>query len=107
MLLRFHTAHILQVCSRHTADLDAGVPARGLNGEAYRGHVFWDELFIFPFFNFERPSLAAALLQYRYERLDTARAAGPGGYRLKIADDIDMLQLEALVLSPEDLAGGF
>src|SRR5829696_712681 len=52
MLLRLHVYHILQVCSPHTADLDAGVPARGLNGEAYRGHIFWDELYIYPFLNF-------------------------------------------------------
>ena len=31
-----------------TAHHDAGVPARGLNGEAYRGHVFWDELYVYP-----------------------------------------------------------
>ena len=54
-LLRFHTAHLLQVCSRQTAHHDAGVPARGLNGEAYRGHVFWDELFVYPFLNFRLP----------------------------------------------------
>ena len=48
LLLRLHIAHVLQVCSRHTADHDAGVPARGLNGEAYRGHVFWDELLRLP-----------------------------------------------------------
>ncbi len=40
LLLRLHISHVLQVCSPHTADLDAGVPARGLNGEAYRGHIF-------------------------------------------------------------------
>ena len=45
LLLRLHIAHLLQVCSRHTADLDAGLPSRGLNGEAYRGHVFWDEIY--------------------------------------------------------------
>ena len=54
-LLRFHTAHLLQVCSRQTSHHDAGVPARGLNGEAYRGHVFWDELFAYPFLNFRLP----------------------------------------------------
>jgi trehalose/maltose hydrolase-like predicted phosphorylase/beta-phosphoglucomutase-like phosphatase (HAD superfamily) len=74
-VLHLHIFHLLQTISPHTQHLDVGVPARGWTGEAYRGHVFWDELFIFPFFNFERPSLAAALLQYRYERLDTARAA--------------------------------
>jgi trehalose/maltose hydrolase-like predicted phosphorylase len=63
------------VCSPHTADLDAGVPARGLNGEAYRGHVFWDELYIYPFLNFRLPEITRELLMYRYRRLDEARAA--------------------------------
>ena len=75
MLLRLHVCHILQVCSRHTADLDAGVPARGLNGEAYRGHVFWDELYVFPFLSFRMPEVTRELLMYRYRRLDEARAA--------------------------------
>ena len=75
MLLRLHVNHILQVCSRHTADLDAGVPARGLNGEAYRGHVFWDELYVFPFLSFRMPEVTRQLLMYRYRRLDEARAA--------------------------------
>ncbi|GAA3109452.1 hypothetical protein GCM10010464_85400 [Pseudonocardia yunnanensis] len=74
-VLHLHIFHLLQTISPHTQHLDVGVPARGWTGEAYRGHVFWDEMFIFPFFNFERPSLAEALLRYRYERLDTARAA--------------------------------
>jgi trehalose/maltose hydrolase-like predicted phosphorylase/beta-phosphoglucomutase-like phosphatase (HAD superfamily) len=74
-VLHLHIFHLLQTISPHTARLDVGVPARGWHGEAYRGHVFWDEMFIFPFFNFERPSLASALLQYRYERLGVARAA--------------------------------
>ncbi|MEV8614303.1 trehalose-phosphatase [Amycolatopsis sp. NPDC051373] len=75
LLLRFHVAHVLQVCSRHTARHDAGVPARGLNGEAYRGHVFWDELFIHPFLNFRLPGITRGLLLYRYRRLTEARAA--------------------------------
>jgi trehalose/maltose hydrolase-like predicted phosphorylase/beta-phosphoglucomutase-like phosphatase (HAD superfamily) len=74
-VLHLHIFHLLQTISPHTQHLDVGVPARGWHGEAYRGHVFWDELFIFPFFNFERPSLAASLLQYRYDRLGMARAA--------------------------------
>jgi trehalose/maltose hydrolase-like predicted phosphorylase len=75
LLLRLHISHILQVCSPHTADLDAGVPARGLNGEAYRGHIFWDELFIYPFLNFRLPEITRGLLMYRYRRMDEARAA--------------------------------
>ncbi len=75
LLIRLHISHVLQVCSPHTADLDAGVPARGLNGEAYRGHVFWDELYIYPFLNFRLPEITRELLMYRYRRLDEARAA--------------------------------
>ncbi|HEY2552911.1 MAG TPA: glycosyl hydrolase family 65 protein [Streptosporangiaceae bacterium] len=74
-LLRLHIGHLLQVCSRHTADLDAGLPARGLNGEAYRGHVFWDEIYAFPFFNFRLPEVTRGLLMYRYRRMGEARAA--------------------------------
>jgi trehalose/maltose hydrolase-like predicted phosphorylase len=74
-LLRLHVCHVLQVCSRHTVDLDAGVPARGLNGEAYRGHVFWDELYVYPFLSLRLPEVTRGLLMYRYRRLDQARAA--------------------------------
>ncbi|HEX5973549.1 MAG TPA: glycosyl hydrolase family 65 protein, partial [Rubrobacteraceae bacterium] len=82
LLVRLHISHVLQVCSPHTADLDAGVPARGLNGEAYRGHVFWDELYIYPFINFRLPEVTRELLMYRYRRLDEARAAAEeAGYR--------------------------
>jgi trehalose/maltose hydrolase-like predicted phosphorylase len=82
LLLRLHIAHLLQVCSRHTADLDAGLPARGLNGEAYRGHVFWDEIYAFPFFNFRLPEVTRGLLRYRYRRMGEARAAArEAGFR--------------------------
>ena len=82
LLLRLHIAHILQVCSLHTADLDAGLPARGLNGEAYRGHIFWDEMYAFPFFNVRLPEITRRLLMYRYRRLGEARAAArEAGYR--------------------------
>ena len=82
LVLRFHIAHVLQVCSRHTVDYDAGVPARGLNGEAYRGHIFWDELFIYPYLNFRLPEITRELLMYRYRRLGEARAAArEAGYK--------------------------
>ncbi|HET7478656.1 MAG TPA: glycosyl hydrolase family 65 protein [Rubrobacteraceae bacterium] len=82
LLVRLHISHILQVCSPHTADLDAGAPARGLNGEAYRGHIFWDELYIYPFLNFRLPQITRELLVYRYRRLGEARAAAKEvGYR--------------------------
>jgi trehalose/maltose hydrolase-like predicted phosphorylase/beta-phosphoglucomutase-like phosphatase (HAD superfamily) len=81
-VLHLHIFHLLQTVSPHTVHLDVGVPARGWHGEAYRGHIFWDEMFIFPFFNLQRPVLAAALLDYRHARLGEARAAArAAGYQ--------------------------
>ena len=81
-ILRLHAFHLLQTASPHTCDLDVSTPARGLHGEAYRGHIFWDELFIFPFFTFRLPALTRALLLYRYRRLPQARiAARQAGYQ--------------------------
>ncbi|MBV2356338.1 glycoside hydrolase family 65 protein [Streptomyces sp. J2-1] len=74
-ILRLHLFHVLATLSPHTTVLDAGVPARGLHGEAYRGHVFWDELFVLPFLNLRLPEVSRALLRYRHRRLDTAREA--------------------------------
>jgi trehalose/maltose hydrolase-like predicted phosphorylase len=79
--LRLGLFHVLQTASPHDLDLDAGVPARGLHGEAYRGHVFWDELFVLPLLTLRMPQLARALLHYRVRRLDAARlAARTAGY---------------------------
>ncbi|MEO3785815.1 glycosyl hydrolase family 65 protein [Actinocorallia sp. B10E7] len=71
--LNLHVFHVAQTLSRNTADLDVGVPARGLHGEGYRGHIFWDELFVFPILNLRMPELTRALLLYRYRRLPQAR----------------------------------
>ncbi|BCM64771.1 MULTISPECIES: glycoside hydrolase family 65 protein [Streptomyces] len=79
-ILRFHLFHVLQTLSPHTADLDVGVPARGLHGEAYRGHVFWDELFVLPYLGLHFPEVSRSLLDYRYRRLPRAcRAAAATG----------------------------
>ncbi|WP_230396267.1 glycoside hydrolase family 65 protein [Streptomyces blattellae] len=82
-ILRLHLFHVLQTLSPHTAGLDVGVPARGLHGEAYRGHVFWDELFILPYLNLHFPEVSRALLDYRHRRLEqactAARKAGRRG----------------------------
>lgn len=75
LILNLHVFHVLQAISEHTATLDAGVPARGLNGEGYRGHVFWDELFVMPVIGSRLPQVTRALLEYRWQRLDAARAA--------------------------------
>ncbi|MFP1154709.1 trehalose-phosphatase [Mycobacterium sherrisii] len=79
--LRLHLVHLLQTISPHTAELDVGVPARGLHGEAYRGHVFWDALFVSPVLNMRMPNVSRSLLLYRYRRLPEARrAACRAGY---------------------------
>lgn len=75
MILRLHIFHLLQSVSRNSIDLDTGVPARGWHGEAYRGHIFWDELFIFPYLNLRIPVLTQSLLLYRYRRLNHSRLA--------------------------------
>ncbi len=81
-LLHLHVFHVLQTVSPHTVDLDAGLPARGLHGEAYRGHIFWDELYVFPFLTSVFPEITRALLLYRYRRLPAAmRAARAEGFR--------------------------
>ncbi|MEZ4599530.1 MAG: glycosyl hydrolase family 65 protein [Syntrophotaleaceae bacterium] len=80
--LRLHVFHLLQTVSFHSIDRDVGVPPRGWHGEAYRAHIMWDELFIFPFLNLRRPVLTRALLLYRYRRLPEARRlAREAGYR--------------------------
>jgi trehalose/maltose hydrolase-like predicted phosphorylase len=82
LLLRLNLFHLLQTASPHSIGLDIGVPARGWTGEAYQGHIFWDELFIFPTLTFRLPEIARSLLMYRYRRLDEARiAAARAGFR--------------------------
>jgi len=50
------------------------IPARGLSGRAYEGHIFWDaDVFIAPFFVFNEPQIARGMLCYRYHTLDAAK----------------------------------
>jgi len=72
-LLRLHLFHMMVSASPHHAGLDSGIPPRGLHGEAYRGHIFWDELYILPLFNIHLPDVVKSVLMYRYRRLDAAR----------------------------------
>jgi alpha,alpha-trehalase len=80
--LRLFSFHLLQTASVHSLDIDVGMPSRGWHGEAYRGHIFWDEVIIFPFLNYRLPQITRALLMYRYRRLSEARKAARAlGYR--------------------------
>ncbi len=81
MVLRLHLFHLLQTVSSHSIDLDVGIPARGLHGEAYRGHIFWDETFVYPYLNLRMPEVSKSLLLYRWRRLPQARKlAHEAGY---------------------------
>lgn len=81
-VLHLYTFHLLQTASIHSIDMDVGIPARGWHGEAYRGHIFWDEIFIFPFFNYRLPQITRSLMLYRYRRLPEARRAAKSlGYK--------------------------
>lgn len=69
--VRFNQFHLLQSVGR---DGKTNIAAKGVTGEGYEGHYFWDtEIYVFPFFLFSRPEIARALLQYRYNGLPKAR----------------------------------
>ncbi len=70
--IRFNLFHILQAVARAE---DAGVPAKGLTGQAYEGHYFWDtEIYLLPFLTYTLPRIARNLLTFRYKMLPQARA---------------------------------
>jgi alpha,alpha-trehalose phosphorylase len=70
--IRFNLFHILQASARAE---DAGVPAKGLTGQAYEGHYFWDtEIYVLPFLTYTSPRIAKNLLTVRYKMLPQARA---------------------------------
>jgi maltose phosphorylase len=55
-------------------DPSNNIGAKGLTGEAYSGHAFWDtETYCLPFFLFNNPQAAKNLLMYRYNTLDQAK----------------------------------
>ena len=81
-VLRLHIFHLLQTASPNTINIDAGLPARGLHGESYRGHIFWDEIFALPFYNLHMPRISRAILMYHFRRLGKAKEyARKNGYK--------------------------
>jgi len=69
--IRFNLFHLLQAAGR---DQFSNIAAKGLSGEGYEGHYFWDtEIYMFPFFLLTNPELAKNLLLYRYNILNSAR----------------------------------
>lgn len=69
--IRFNQYHLLQSVGR---DGKTNIAAKGVTGEGYEGHYFWDtEIYIFPFFLYSKPEIARKLLDYRYAGLPKAR----------------------------------
>lgn len=59
----------------HGADPKANIGAKGLTGEFYNGHTFWDtEAYCLNFYLFNNPKAAKNLLLYRYHHLPQAMA---------------------------------
>src|SRR5262245_19087666 len=70
--IRFNLFNIMQASARAE---DTGVPAKGLTGQAYEGHYFWDtEIYLLPFLTYTSPRIAKNLLGFRYKMLPQARA---------------------------------
>ncbi len=80
LAIRFAQYHLLTMAPAH--DNRYGIAAKGLSGEGYKGHSFWDsEIFIVPFFIYTYPQIARSLLEYRYNTLAGARKkARENGY---------------------------
>jgi len=72
LAIRFAHYHLMVMTPAH--DNRFGIAAKGLSGEGYKGHSFWDtEVFILPFFIYTYPEVARGLLEYRYNTIDGAR----------------------------------
>jgi hypothetical glycosyl hydrolase len=72
LAIRFAQYHLLIMTPAH--DSRMGIGAKGLSGEGYKGHSFWDtELFMLPFFTFTQPHIARSLLEYRFNTINGAR----------------------------------
>src|SRR5206468_4474513 len=70
--IRLNLFHILQASARAENN---GIAAKGLTGQAYEGHYFWDtEIYVLPFLAYTSPQIAKNLLRVRYDMLDKARA---------------------------------
>lgn len=69
--IRFNAYQLLQSVGR---DGVTNIGAKGLTGEGYEGHYFWDtEMYMLPFFTYTQPEISRALLEFRYSTLGKAR----------------------------------
>ena len=70
--VRFAAAEL--IAAAPTESSRSSIGAKGLTGDGYKGHVFWDtDIFQLPFFAAVRPDIARRIVEYRVLTLDTAR----------------------------------
>jgi alpha,alpha-trehalose phosphorylase len=69
--VRWNVFHLAQATWRAEG---SGIPAKGLTGDAYDGHYFWDtETWVLPFLAYTQPRIARNLLRFRHSMLDKGR----------------------------------
>lgn len=80
LALRFALYHLTVMTPVHDNRMNIG--AKGLSGEGYKGHTFWDtEVFMLPHFILADPAGARSLIEYRYNCIGGARRkAAENGY---------------------------
>lgn len=80
LAIRFAQYHLYVMTPAHDNRMNVG--AKGLSGEAYKGHTFWDtEMFILPYFIYNAPEIARSLEEYRFLGLAGAhKKAASNGY---------------------------
>ena len=67
--------NLFQVAQASWRAEGSGIGAKGLTGQAYDGHYFWDtEIWVLPFLTHTQPRIARNLLRFRHRMLDEARA---------------------------------
>lgn len=65
LAIRFAQYHLHIMTPAH--DNRMNVAAKGMSGEGYKGHTFWDtDIFVLPYFTFTAPQIAKKLEEYRY-----------------------------------------
>lgn len=81
LAIRYNILNLMMLGAN--VDGNVSIGAKGLHGEGYKGHIFWDtEVFVLPFYIYNQPKVARKLLLYRYNRLEAAKAnAQAGGYK--------------------------
>ncbi len=66
--------NLFQLCQATARAEGTGVPAKGLTGQGYEGHYFWDgEIYVVPFLIYTTPRIARNLLKFRHDKLPQAR----------------------------------